>query len=98
MEPPESNRTRNVFRASRGSSTASRRSLSYRTSAGCIPLGAQLKRLSSAFEQFNNLFAAFVNRAALLDGPHPAIRSHHQHKLRFRQDRDVRIMRDEDHL
>ena len=34
----------------------------------------------------------------LLNGSNPAIRSHHQHEFCFRQNGDIRIMRDEDHL
>ena len=97
-EPPESKSRRKTLRASRGSSTASRRSLSCRISAGCIALRAQFERFSSAFEQVDDLFAAFIDCAALLNGSYPAIRVHDQHKLRFRKNRDIRVVRDEDHL
>ena len=63
-----------------------------------IALRAQFERLPSAFEQVDDLFAAFIDGAALLNDSNPAIRVHDQHKLRFRQNGNIRVVGDEDHL
>src|SRR5581483_4761752 len=59
---------------------------------------AQFERFSAAFQQIDDLFAAFINGTALFDDSDAAIGVHHEDELGFGEHGNIRIVRNEDHL